>query len=65
MAGGHVQGQGLGVKKLFLACRALKGEMALMLLHMIMHGILLLLRHLANGANEQAIGILLVFHRHG
>jgi hypothetical protein len=31
---------------------------------MIVHRILLLLDHVANGANEQSIRVLLVFHTH-
>lgn len=52
------------MEKLLFTCRAYEGKMALVLLHMIVHRILLLLDHVANGANEQSIRVLLVFHTH-
>jgi hypothetical protein len=64
MSGGDVQRQGLRMEKLLFTCRAYEGKMTLVLLHMIVHRILLLLGHLANGTNKQTIRVLLVFHSH-
>lgn len=59
-----MKSQRLRVKKLLFTGRALKRKMAFVLLHMIMHGILVFLGHLADCANKLAGGILLIFHRH-
>ena len=64
MPGGDVESKSLRVEKLFLTCWALEREMALVFLHMVVHGVLLLLGHLADGANEMTIRVLLVFHSH-
>ena len=53
------------MEELFLTCGTLEGKMTLVFLHMVVHRVLLLLGHLADGTNEMTIRILLVFHRHG
>jgi hypothetical protein len=65
MPGGDVQSESLRVEELFLTRGALEREMALVFLHMVVHGVLLLLGDLTDWANEMTVRILLVFHRHG
>jgi len=50
----------LSMEKLFLTCRALEREMTLVRLKMIVHGILILFRHLAHGTDILAGAVFLV-----
>ena len=60
-----MNGESLRVQKLLLARGALKREMALMILKMIVHRILILLYCLANVADKLTVGIFLIRVRHG
>jgi hypothetical protein len=52
MPGGDVQSKSLCVEKLFLTGGALERQMALVFLHMVVHGVLLLLGDLADRTHE-------------
>jgi hypothetical protein len=62
--GGDMDCQSLGVQKLLFTERAAKGKVPLMLLHMVVHGILVLLDLGTDRADKLAGGILLIDVRH-
>ena len=61
----HMNGQTLRLEKALLTDSALKGRLALMTLHMIVHGVLILLYGLASAANKETLCILLIGVCHG
>jgi len=60
VSGGNMNSECLGVEKLLLTGGTLKREMALMGLHVIMHGVLILLCGLADATYVVSCGILLI-----
>ena len=60
MSGRNMNGESLRMEKLLLTGGTLKREMALVGLHVIMHGVLILLRDLADGTYKLSRGILLI-----
>jgi hypothetical protein len=60
-----MNGQTLRLEKALLTDSALKGRLALMTLHMIVHGVLILLYGLASAANKETLCILLIGVCHG
>lgn len=64
MLGRNVYSKSLCVKKLFLACGATEGQMPLMFLHMIVHGVLVLFDLGTDSTDKLASSILLIDVRH-
>ena len=64
MLGGDMDGESLCVEKLFLTCGARVRQMPLMFLHVIVHGILVLLDLRADSTDKLASSILLISVRH-
>lgn len=64
MLGRDMDGESLCVEKLFLTCGARVRQMSLMFLHVIVHGILVLLDLRADGTDKLASSILLIDIRH-
>lgn len=61
----HMNRQTLRLEKALLTDSALKGRLALVTLHMVVHGILILLHSLAGAANKETLCVLLICVRHG
>jgi hypothetical protein len=60
VSGSYMERQRIGVEKLLLTCRALKREMALMRLQMIVHRILILFNGLTDATHIETLCVLLV-----
>jgi hypothetical protein len=60
-----MNGQTLRLEKALLTDGALEGRLSLMTLHVVMHGVLILLYGLASAANKETLCILLIGVRHG
>jgi hypothetical protein len=53
------------MEEFLLTDGAFEGEVALMFLHMVMHGVLIFLCGIANCADKLTISILLILNGHG